>query len=103
VPREWCYALRRGFPPLIRFRGGELIALEIVRAPDSYLYEWELRARRVGTGGAAVHLCGSPYSRSHLEKVMFSEGFAVERNSPAERLMVTLVRAGHAAFALVKR
>jgi len=88
---------------MVRFRGGSLVALEIVRPTNSYLYRWELRARRLGSNGAAVHLCGSPYSRSHLEKVMFSEGFVVERHSPAERLMKALERAGHAAFALVKR
>ena len=80
-----------------------MVALEVVRPTKSYVYEWELRARRIGTGGESVHLCGSPYSRSHLEKIMFSEGFVVERNSPAERLMKAMERAGHAAFALVKR
>jgi hypothetical protein len=102
MAREWRYALRRGFPQLIRFRDEKTIALEIVRSKDSYVYQWELRARRLD-GGSPVHLCGSCYSRSHLEKVMFSEGFGVERHSSAERFMRALERAGHAVYAMVKR
>lgn len=91
---EWHrYILCRPFPERLNFRSVEVV-LEIANTSFGW---WVFQARKLTPPDSEpFSLCTNSFSRGHLERDLFQNGFFHQEGSAPARMMDCLVRLGYA-------
>ena len=94
MPFHNRYVLRRDFPRRLIYRNA-VIQLEIVKQSLGHDAEWILRAKKMVAPDFCV-LATSRLGKFGFDTTIFNEGFVLDDQSPAGKIMERLVREGYA-------